>query len=172
MSPTYSYLWGEWPWVVKRLGHDHIAHCVEQILTARLPNLQTMIFFFFPFNLAEQNEIDAVCLGLKNCLFSKSWLRIWLFYMLQTILAWEPAHHKVPALRRAVGGKVSASPGARDWERSVMGRQGQGRWERGHLEGRGGESGGTLGKAGCVCVPAPTPWCQDVVSSKVCSQTL
>lgn len=67
---------------------------------------------------------------------------------------------------------MSASPGVRDWERSVMGRQGQGRWELGHLEGRGGESGGTLGKAGYVCVPAPTPWCQDVVSSKVCSQTL
>ena len=53
-----------------------------------------------------------------------------------------------------------------------MGRQGQGRWELGHLGGGGGESGGALGKAGCVCVPAPAPWRQVVVSSKECSQTL
>ena len=57
------------------------------------------MIFFFSFYLAEQNEIGAVCLGLKNCLFSKSWLSVWLFYMLQTILAWELAHHQVPALK-------------------------------------------------------------------------
>ena len=62
----------------------------------------------------------------------------------------------LPLKGLAVGGEVSASPGVRGWERSVMGRQGQGRWELGHPEGGGGESGGALGKAGCVCVCFPT----------------
>lgn len=57
----------------------------------------------------------------------------------------------LPLKGLAVGGEVNASPGVRGWERSVMGRQGQGRWELGHLGGGGGESGGALGKAGCVC---------------------
>ena len=132
------------------------------------------MIFFFSFNLAEQNEIGAVCLGLNNCLFSKSWLSVWLFYTLQTILAWELAHHQVPALKET---------GC--WWGSECITRGQGLGEKCDGEVRPGWVGarapwgwrwgvrrGLRESWGCVCVPAPTSWWQDVVSSKACSQTL